>query len=55
MLSINPDAHQLEGFDDIRYGVFVAQKSMLKPENNLSSFKLEAMEAFIETQKRKRP
>lgn len=55
MLSINPDAHQLEGFDDIRYGVFVAQKAMLKPENNLSSFKLDAIESFIETQKTKRP
>jgi DNA polymerase (family 10) len=54
LLSINPDAHQLEGFDDTRYGVFVAQKAMLKPEKNLSSFKLDAIESFIETQKTKR-
>jgi DNA polymerase (family 10) len=37
MLSINPDAHSIEGFDDIRYGVLAAQKGMLTKENNLSS------------------
>lgn len=37
MLSINPDAHSIEGFEDIRYGVLAAQKGMLTKENNLSS------------------
>ncbi|MBK9939194.1 MAG: DNA polymerase/3'-5' exonuclease PolX [Chitinophagaceae bacterium] len=33
LLSIDPDAHALSGFDDVKYGVLAAQKG-----NNLSSF-----------------
>ena len=38
LLSIDPDAHCLEGFDDIKYGVLAAQKGGLTKEQNLSSF-----------------
>jgi DNA polymerase (family 10) len=55
MLSINPDAHQLDGFDDVLYGIKVAQKAWLTSGRNLSSFHLEEMEAFVERQKEKRP
>lgn len=48
LLSINPDAHSLEGFDDIRYGVLAAQKGGLTREQNLSSFGLAQFEAFLE-------
>ena len=27
MLSINPDAHKIEGIDDMQYGVHVARKA----------------------------
>lgn len=54
LISIDPDAHFIEGFDDIRYGVLVAQKAMVKKENNLSSFPLKAFEAFLVQQKTKR-
>lgn len=54
LISINPDAHFVEGFDDIRFGVLVAQKAMVKPENNLSSFSLQAFEDFLGVQKQKR-
>jgi DNA polymerase (family X) len=54
LISIDPDAHFIEGFDDIRYGVLVAQKAMVKKENNLSSFSLKAFEDFLTTQKAKR-
>ncbi len=47
LLSIDPDAHAPEGFDDIRYGVLVAQKAMLSKEFNLSSFGLKELEAFL--------
>jgi DNA polymerase (family 10) len=47
LISINPDAHSIEGMDDIRYGVLVAQKAMLTPRENLSSFTLDAFEQFI--------
>lgn len=40
LLSINPDAHALDGFDDVKWGVLAAQKGGLTKENNLSSFNL---------------
>jgi DNA polymerase (family 10) len=55
LISIDPDAHTIEGFDDIRWGVLVAQKAMLTKEKNLSSFGLKEFEAFLATnQKLKR-
>jgi DNA polymerase (family 10) len=30
--SINPDAHVLEGFDGVRYGVMMARKAGLTPD-----------------------
>lgn len=52
LLSINPDAHEVEGFDDIRYGVISAQKGGLTREANLSSFSLQELEAFLVAGKR---
>jgi len=47
LLSIDPDAHFLEGFNDIKYGVLVAQKGGLTKEQNLSSFTLQQFEEFL--------
>lgn len=47
MLSINPDAHNIDGYKDIRYGTLAAQKGGLKKENNLSSFSLQDFEAYL--------
>ena len=47
LLSINPDAHNVEGYNDIRYGTLAAQKGGLKKENNLSSFSLTNFEAYL--------
>ena len=47
LISINPDAHSPEGFDDIRYGVLAAQKAMLTKEKNLSSFGLQELETYL--------
>ncbi len=47
LISINPDAHTIEGFDDTRYGVLVAQKALLSKEKNLSSYGLVAFEDYI--------
>jgi DNA polymerase (family 10) len=52
MISIDPDAHYIHGFDDIRYGVLSAQKAGLTKENNLSSFPLAAFEKFISDRKK---
>ncbi|MCK9402895.1 MAG: helix-hairpin-helix domain-containing protein [Chitinophagaceae bacterium] len=54
LISINPDAHSIDGFDDCRYGVLVAQKAGLTKEKNLSSCSLQAIEKFIEGQQAKR-
>ena len=52
LLSINPDAHELAGFDDIYYGVLASQKGMLVKEKNLSSFSLNEFEYFLEENKK---
>ncbi len=51
LLSINPDAHALDGFNDIKYGVLAAQKGGLTKENNLSSFGLREFEEFLKKKK----
>ncbi len=47
LISINPDAHALDGFDDVRYGVLAAQKGGLFKEQNLSSFSLKQFEEWL--------
>ncbi len=54
LLSIDPDAHAIAGFEDIYFGVMAAQKGGLTAAQNLSSFSLPEMEAFIARQKTKR-
>ncbi|MDP1843458.1 MAG: PHP domain-containing protein [Sediminibacterium sp.] len=55
LISINPDAHTIDGYDDCKYGVLVAQKAGLTKAKNLSSFSLPAFEQFVQQQKSKRP
>ncbi len=52
LLSIDPDAHALEGYDDIKYGVLAAQKGGMIKENNLSSFSLKQFEEWLAKNKR---
>ena len=52
LISVNPDAHSLKGIDDIKYGVFSAQKAMLPKEKNLSSFSLQNFNNFLDNRKR---
>ncbi len=51
LLSINPDAHVTDGFDDVKYGVLAAQKGGLIKERNLSSFSLATFEDWLEKKK----
>ena len=53
MLSINPDAHSLDGIDDIRFGVFASQKGMLTKQHNLSSLSLPEFEDYLKKLKLK--
>jgi DNA polymerase (family 10) len=51
LISIDPDAHAVEGYEDCRYGVLAAQKGGLTKERNLSSFSLQQFEDFLQKRK----
>lgn len=51
LISIDPDAHYTTGFEDIRFGVLVAQKGGLTAQQNLSSFSLSEFESFLKLKK----
>jgi DNA polymerase (family 10) len=53
-ISIDPDAHSINGFNDTRYGVLAAQKAGVTREQNLSSFSLQKFEEFLKIQHAKR-
>jgi len=48
VISIDPDAHSIDGFAHVKYGVLAAQKGGLTREQNLSSFKLSEFEEYLE-------
>ena len=52
LLSIDPDAHSISEFENIKYGVLVAQKAMVTSKDNLSSFTLADFEEFIAKKKK---
>ncbi|MBA2250097.1 MAG: DNA polymerase/3'-5' exonuclease PolX [Chitinophagaceae bacterium] len=54
LISIDPDAHSIPEFENIKYGVLAAQKGMVSKENNLSSFTLEKFEKFLSDRKTKK-
>jgi DNA polymerase (family 10) len=50
LISIDPDAHSVEGYD-CRHGVLVAQKGGLTKQGNLSSFSLLEFEEYLQKRK----
>ncbi|RDB04787.1 DNA polymerase/3'-5' exonuclease PolX [Runella aurantiaca] len=52
MLSINPDAHQKEGYFDMYYGVNVARKGGLTKEMTFNALSLAEIEAYLEKRKK---
>jgi DNA polymerase (family 10) len=54
LLSVNPDAHSTEEFQNIKYGVLVAQKGGLTKEYNLSSYSLSEFENFLQARKKEK-
>ncbi|MFZ1372056.1 MAG: helix-hairpin-helix domain-containing protein [Ferruginibacter sp.] len=48
MISIDPDAHNIDGFKDTRYGVLSAQKAMVTKEQNLSSMGLAEFRNYLQ-------
>jgi DNA polymerase (family 10) len=51
LISIDPDAHSVEGYADCRYGVLAAQKGGLTKQHNLSSFSLKEFEEYLQKRK----
>jgi len=51
MISINPDAHQLKGYHDMRYGTYVARKGLLTKDNCLNAMDLNTFENYLSSKK----
>lgn len=51
MISINPDAHQLKGYHDMRYGTYAARKGLLTKQHCLNALDLAGFEHFLNTYK----
>ncbi|MBX9850920.1 MAG: DNA polymerase/3'-5' exonuclease PolX [Cytophagaceae bacterium] len=47
MIAINPDAHEMEGYWDMHYGVQVAKKACLTKEMTLNALTLKEIEAYF--------
>lgn len=52
MLSINPDAHAMEGYADMKYGVLVGRKGGLTKEMTLNTMSGEEIAAFFAKQRK---
>jgi len=50
--AINPDAHSVDGLDDVRYGVAVARKGWLGVEDVVNAWGLEEVKAFFGRKRR---
>jgi DNA polymerase (family 10) len=47
LISIDPDAHSVDGYADTKYGVLAAQKALLTPQKNLSCYTLPQFRDFL--------
>jgi DNA polymerase (family 10) len=54
LLSINPDAHRKEGFNDMKYGILVARKGGLSKANCLNAMNLDQISILFEQKKKKK-
>ena len=54
MLSINPDAHEMEGYEDMKYGVIVARKGGLIKNMTFNALTLKEMEEYLLNRKQTR-
>jgi len=50
-LSINPDAHSLDGLEDVAYGVGIARKGWLEKKDVLNTKSLSEMEKYLKERK----
>ena len=52
MLSINPDAHEMQGYHDMHYGIAAARKGGLTKNMTFNAFGLVEMEAYLRRRKK---
>jgi DNA polymerase (family 10) len=53
MISINPDAHAMEGFEDMRYGVSVARKGGLTTDMTFNALTGSQMRQYLVERKKR--
>ena len=53
MLSINPDAHEMEGYADMKYGVWIGRKGGLTKELTLNALSGKELAGYFEARKAK--
>jgi DNA polymerase (family 10) len=51
LLSVNPDAHRMEGFRDMHYGIYIGRKGGLQAKQCLNAFTLAEITNFFNTAK----
>jgi len=52
-ISINPDSHQKDTFDMMKYGVFIGRKGRLTPANTLNCLSVQELDSFFRNRKAK--
>ncbi len=50
-LSVNPDAHSVEGLKDVFYGVGIARKGWLEVKDVVNAWPLEKVRKFLATRR----
>ena len=53
LVSINPDAHDIEGFEDVRFGVTFARKAWLGKKDVLNTRTAEEIDAYFAERRRR--
>jgi DNA polymerase (family 10) len=53
LVSVNPDAHDLEGFEDVRFGVTMARKAWLGKRDVLNTRTVEEIDAYFAERRRR--
>lgn len=51
LLSVNPDAHRMEGFRDMHYGIYIGRKGGLETKQCLNAFTLSEITAYFNSVK----
>lgn len=51
MLAINPDAHEMDGYQDMKYGVWIGRKGGLSKEMTLNALDKDSIERYFEQRK----